>query len=460
MGSSELSLSVSSGRYRALVPSSKASKIDQIDNFPSGETVDFQSLNSYILPNVKEGTVMVIEPNAIVRFIVAVLLFPTFFQDYFLGFAWGADDAFWVMVTKRVFLLLPVAAIIASCWLTTPSVVTVIFRQKRREFVTALFVTWWDLGKSIAAFWGGFFKFLFTLVWSIVELFKIIVLGLWSLVQEILFLPFRMVRNAGQSVVSSRVPWIAVFLTLCWCLIEALIFTYVTSPLVLDTLSNITGEQLSVGLLRIPLFIFLFFVVLGSYAVLSNFVTAVKSKSIPSIAVISMIEMVVLFVEVVFLYREFVDSLVPWFAQYSQGFELGVFWTLAIACLAWFGVRSISWFLFASHGTPTILSVIQGKGIGIPAGLEPPTDRSPVFSAEFMNKIREEAHWVKTKGDELLASFMLPPLGVVAATINFATLLMSGKHLFQVPLTSVESIPSSKALLEDLVPKSGAAQEA
>jgi len=402
---------------------------------------------------------MVIDVDSIVRFVVAVLLFPTIFQDFLIGIAWGADDDFWVMLLKRIFLLLPVLGIVASCWLTIPSVLTVIFRQKRRAFVTALFVTWWDLGKAIVAFWGGIIKFVLNLVWAVVGLVKIIIVGLWSLVQEVFVLPFRVMRNAGQSVVSSPVPWIAVVLTIFWCLIEALIFTYVVSPLVIDTLSNITGETLSLNILRIPLFIFLFFVVLGSYAVLSNFVAAVKSRKIPSIITITIIEFVVLFVEVVFLYREFVDSLVPWFAQYSQGFELGIFWTLAIACLAWFGVRSISWFLFASHGTPTILSVIQGKGTGAPMTAEQASNHAALISSEFMAKLKEEAAWVKTKGDELLAAFMLPPLEIVAATLNFGALLLNGKHLFELPFKNFDAILSAKALLTDGVPKRSATQE-
>ena len=60
---------------------------------------------------------------------------------------------------------------------------------------------------------------------------------------------------------------------------------------------------------------FLFFVVMGSYAVLSTFVDSFKSKSFQQILGIGVIEVIVLFVEVVFLYREFVDSLVPWFAS-------------------------------------------------------------------------------------------------------------------------------------------------
>ena len=403
---------------------------------------------------------MVIDTDNLIRFILSVLLFPTSFQDVFLQFVWGTADEFWIMFAKRVLLLLPALAVIAGCWVSIPSVFTIIFRHKRREFVAAMFITWWDLGKSIVSYWGGILKFLLNLFGAVVGLVKIIVFGVWSVIQEILFLPFRLMRSAGQSVVHSPVPWIAVSLTLFWCLIEALIFTYVTSPLVIDTLSNITGEQLSPNLLRIPLFVFMFFVVLGSYAVLSNLVSAVKSKSVNSIAGIAVIELVVLSVEVVFLYREFVDSLVPWFAQYSEGFELGVFWTLAIAGFAWFGIRSLSWFLFADHGTPTILSVIQGKGLGVREAVGTAKSRSVTFSIEFFNRLKEESNWIKTKGDELLSSFMLPPLQIVAAAINFFILLINGKHLFQLPFTSIDSMLSSRALLEHLAPKSEMARGA
>ena len=398
---------------------------------------------------------MVIDISNIARVLFSVLFFPTMFQDAFLEFSWGVGDEFWVMATKRLFLLLPTLAVIAGCWVSIPSVVTVIFRSKRREFVMAFFVTWWDLGKSIVSFWGGILKFFLNLTWAVLGFIKITIFSIWSIIREIFFLPFRMIRSAGKSVVTSQVPWIAVFLTLFWCLIEALIFTYVTSPLVMDTLSNITGEQLSLTFLRSPLFIFLFFVVLGSYAVLSTFVSAVKSKKISAIAGVSVIELVVLFVEVVFLYREFVDSLVPWFAQYSEGFELGVFWTLAIACFAWFGIRSISWFLFAAHGTPTILRVIQGRGLGIEAVEGSTGARAANFSPEFIKKLKNEADWVSAKGDELLASFMLPPLQVVAATVNFFALLVNGRHLFELPFTSINSILSSKDLLEGVVSKNG-----
>ncbi|HEY6952097.1 MAG TPA: hypothetical protein VI758_06795 [Bacteroidota bacterium] len=402
---------------------------------------------------------MLIDTGSILRFLMWIVLFPTFFQGSFLEFAWGADDNFWIMLAKRFFILLPTLAVIAGCWISIPSVVTLIFRHKRREFVTALFITWWDLGKSVVSFWGGIFRFVFIVCGAIVGLVKMVILAVWAVVEQVFIMPFRAIRSAGQNVVNSRVPWIAVFLTVFWCLIEALIFTYVTTPLVSDTLSNITGEQLSGTFIRVPLFIFLLFVVLGSYAVLSNFVNAVKSRKVGAIAGIAVVEFVVLFVEVVFLYREFVDSLVPWFAQYSQGFELGIFWTLALACLAWFGIRSISWFLFAAHGTPTILSIIQGKGVGAPSAAEPVTNRVAAVSEGFMGKIKADAEWVKAKGDEILAAFMLPPLQVVAATINFCTLLVNGTHLFELPFTGMDSIMSSRSLLARVPAGTGTVQE-
>ncbi|HMK39510.1 MAG TPA: hypothetical protein VK569_09220 [Bacteroidota bacterium] len=401
---------------------------------------------------------MVIDINSVVRYIVSLLLFPTFFQSDLLLFAWGGEDTLWVMAAKRLFLLLPVFAFIGACWLTVPSMLTLIVRSNRKEFVTSLFVTWWDFGKAIVSFWGGIFKFVLQCIGSAVGLLKIIVLGIWSIVLEIISLPFRLLRSAGEGMVSSGVPWIAVFLTMFWCLIEALVFTYVTTPLVSDTLSNISGEQLSAGTIRIPLFLFLLFVVLGSYAVLSNFVNAIRSRNVVGIVTISVIELVVLSVEVMFLYREFVDSLVPWFAQYSQGFELGMFWTIGIACLTWFGVRSISWFLFAGAGTPIILSIIQGKGLGPKPVQETEEKRSTLFSAHFVASIKEEAAWVRTKGDDLLAAFILPPLQIVAATVNFCTLLVNGRHLFDLPFTSVYAILSSKSMLESVGAKREAGQ--
>lgn len=390
------------------------------------------------------------EPNGIVKVALSILFFPLFFQDAFLTFAWGANDQFWISMGKRLFFLLPVLAVILGCWITMACILTVLMRQRRVAFLTALLITWWDLGKAIIYFWGGIIRFAFNMVIAVIGLFKIAVFGLWSVVQEIVYTPFRLIKSLSQNVLSSPVPWLAVFMTVFWCLIEAFIFTYVMTPLVVDTFSNITGENLPVNLIRIPLFLFLSFMILGSYAVLSTFVESIKGKNISSIIGIGVIETVVLFVEVVFLYREFVDSLVPWFAQYSENFELGILGTLGISCFVWFGIRSLSWFLFAAHGTPTIMYMIQGKGVIIFSANENGKSRLLGVSSEFISRIKSETQWIQNKGEELLASFILPPLQIIGACINFGTLLLSSNHLFDLPFTSLKSIKNSRDLIDEI----------
>ena len=184
---------------------------------------------------------------------------------------------------------------------------------------------------------------------------------------------------------------------------------------------------------------------------LSTFVDSAKGKNITAILGIGVIEIIVLLVEVVFLYREFVDSLVPWLAQYSDNFELGIFWTLAIATFAWFGIRSLSWFLFAAHGTPTILSIIQGKGIqSMKSEVKTNENKLPGYTSTLMEKVKKDADWVQEKGEQLLGAFMLPPLQVVAASINFCTLLVTGKHLFDLPFKSITDIANSRVLIENI----------
>ena len=394
---------------------------------------------------------MITSQTGIAKLILSVLLFPTLFQRLFLNFAWGAEDQIWMMILKRVFFLLPVLALILGCWLTVACLLTILIRQNRQDFARELFITWWDLGKSIFSFWGGIFVFLFNLFITILGLIKIAALSAWSLVQEIIIMPFRLLAHMGRNIVTSPIPWIAIVLTLFWCFIEAVIFTYVTSTLVVDTFSNITGDNLTEGAVRIPLFIFMIFIVLGSYAVLSTLVDAVRNRRIHSIIGIGVIELVVLFVEVTFLYREFVDSLVPWFAQYSETFNLGIFWTLAISAMVWFGIRSLSWFLFAAHGTPLIMTVIQGKGVKLEGKrAQLPPLRFASVSSDFMAKIKKENGWIEKRGQELLAAFILPPLQVVAAAINFCTLFVSTNHLFELPLKNIEAISRPKFLVQKM----------
>lgn len=393
--------------------------------------------------------------DPLVRAVVSVVTFPMLFQTALIAFAWGAGDASWLQVAKRTFLLLPVCAIVVACWASVLCVLSIPVRSARQEFTTATFVTWWDLGKSVVSFWGGLFRFVVELTLAILAVARVAAFAVWALVHDIVMLPFAFLRHVAGNVVRSPIPWIAVSLTLAWCAIETTIFTYVMSPVVIDTFSNITGTTFKESFVRIPLFLFLFFVVLGSYAVLSTFVDSVKSRKIQQIAGIMFVECVVIFVEVMFLYREFVDSLVPWFAQYSSNFELGLLGTIAISCFAWFGIRSLSWLLFAAHGTPTIMAVIQGRGLESWEAVTPPRARIFEISDAYWTRMHKDSAWIRQRGDSLLSAFMLPPLQVVAAAINFCTLALLSKHLFSLPFENLSAIRYSETQIREFKKRSG-----
>ena len=393
------------------------------------------------------------------KLILSGLFFPIFFQHDFLIFALGVDDLFWVALLKRLFLLLPVLSIILACWVTVPCVLSIVFREQRTEFIITFFLVWFDLGKAIFAFWGGMVKFLFVFVTAVLALLKLIVLGIWVLIQDLFFIPVQLLKNLGVGIFDAGIPWVALVLTLVWCLIEATVFTFVTTPLVMDTLSNLTGESISETLLKIPLFLFLLFLILGSYAVLSTWTDALSSKKIGTIIKIGIIELVALFVEVIFLYREFVDSLVPWFDQHTSGdFQLGIGGTLAIATLAWLGIRGMSWVLFASHGTPLIMAIIQGSGVMAHSAAS--GDKDQLIEIRLIEQLRKEFEWALARGNEVFNAFLIAPLQILAASVNFCTFLFTSIPIFEIPLTKMDLVMSSKGLLKDAFPQTKKKEQA
>ncbi len=75
------------------------------------------------------------------------------------------------------------------------------------------------------------------------------------------------------------------------------------------------------------------------------------------------------------------------------------------------------------------------------------------FSSDFMRKIKADTEWIEGKGEVVLGAFILPPLQVVAAAINFLTLLISSSHLFELPFKDFSSIMDTKSLLKAAPPK-------
>jgi len=386
--------------------------------------------------------------NPVVQTLLSILLFPILFQGPALGFCWGAEDPFWILALKRLFLMLPLLAFIAACWITIVSLFSVIFRPNRMTFLVSLIVTWWDLAKSFVLFWAGIFRFLFELFLVLLGLFRILLLTLWSIVVDIFFFPFKVLAAAMRGIMDASVPWIALTLTLFWCMVEALIFTYVMTPLVTDVLYVATTRYISELSIQIPLFVFLLFIVLASYAMLQSLFETAQKKKVMAIIGMVFVEIFVILVEVMFLYREFVDALVPWFAQYSENFNPGPIVIILVAVGVWFGIRSLTWFLFASKGTPFILKIIRAEKIA--TGPAPAARKTEYLTAtsKLLGQLKRESRWMEDKGFDFLTAFLLPPLQVIAATLNFVILLFTGRHMFELPLKKLSDLQASSTLIE------------
>jgi hypothetical protein len=391
------------------------------------------------------------------RIVLSLLLFPALFQAQWIDWVWGAHDEFYISWSKRVFLLLPVSAVLISLWASIAALVTVIIRQNRRQYVSALFVTWWDLARAIFSFWGGFFRFAFLMVGWMFAFLRVGIFGLWISIQDIVLTPWRALSGVSNAATQAGTPWIAVWMTLLWCALEALIFTFILTNMVSDLIASQTGVELEVFVIQIVLFFMLLAFVTGSYAIVANLEAAIRSRNIKMILTVVVVEALALVVEVPIFYREFVDALIQGYRQQmGSDFELGFFGIMAMSCMMWAGIRGLTWFLFASHGTPTIMAIIQRTGLGSSRGspLSFKKEDHFKFIQDALNKIKRDIDWVHSKGDEIVSAFVLPPMQIVAATVNFLTMLVSSRHLFQLPFKSYKDMLHADQLLSRIKEKS------
>lgn len=74
-------------------------------------------------------------------------------QSYLMESVWSS---YFGPITffKRTFFLLPALAVVVGLWCTMLSVYTILFRTNRVQVMTALFVSWWDVLRSMWFFLG------------------------------------------------------------------------------------------------------------------------------------------------------------------------------------------------------------------------------------------------------------------------------------------------------------------
>jgi hypothetical protein len=347
-------------------------------------------------------------------------------------------------VLKAVLMLMPIAILIASMWATMTSLYTLPFRSGRGYFLTALLMSWWDVGRMAWFYWAGMAQFLFVLIGWIGSGIRAFVRLVWNAIKGALNSPFAILDWTSRRYFKPGVPWLAFMLLILWSAIEATIFTFTLRPTMNELLADLTGFEPSPVMLTSMLYIFLFFLVGGSFACVQALSDAIKTKQYGTIISMTIIEMVVAGFEVLFLYRELVDAITPWMAQ--QGFNLGIIGTLAVAFGGWLGVRGMTWFLFGRYGTPALIAVLARETLSHNGGADLAPPRQPEFWKAPIAALKAEVDWFKKEAHEMFELLTLPVLQLLASGFNFWLVVLLGRPHFTLPFRSLEEVLASTPL--------------
>jgi hypothetical protein len=245
------------------------------------------------------------------------------------------------------------------------------------------------------------------------------------------------------------VPWIAFVMLLFWAFLEATIFTYILYPTVSEVLADLVGAEVPPVAGPI-LYLFLLLLIMGSFACLQAFLDAMKKKDFKFIVQMVLVELFVMFFEVMFLYRELVDAITPWIAQQTgERFRMGIFFTLSLATFGWIGIRGMTWFLFGQYGTPPLLAFISRRPLAAAETGEalPAPSEAPVGWRFPIEEFKREIGWLHEKGDQLIEYFTLPFLHVLAAALNFALILVASRPAFSLPFRNLKEVMETREIL-------------
>ncbi len=379
------------------------------------------------------------------RFIYHTIFFPTTWME------WVTQQQGYSFILCLIFLVLPILLFIVASISTALSLIFFLFRSNRTRFMASIMISWIDGGKSVLLYWAGIFKFLFFTIGWIGAAFRIFVYGVFQTVKDVIFSPLTFLLHLIKGYARPGIPWIAVLMTLLWICVEGAAFTFFSMHLVLDTVSAMTELQINPVYLAPIMFVCISLVVGGSFALMHVLVDAIKQRRIFNIIKLLLIEGVVMGLEVLFFYKEFVHSALSQLSQMTEesGFVPGFITILVLAAAAWSGIRAVTWFLFARYGTPTLLLIISREGIDESMGKKgKPLIGAPLsWIKEITATLQGELDWFSKKGEEITAAFILPPIQVIAAMINFIMVLLTGKFLFNLPIKSMSDLKDTKQML-------------
>jgi hypothetical protein len=367
----------------------------------------------------------------------------------------------WIAAGKFLFLLFPVLLWLGVIWCTQLSIYTLPFRSNRIKFATTLLLSWWDGARAVWLFWIGLFRLMVVLIGWLFSILRLIFKFIIEAIKQIVVAPFTMTGKMTKSFFRPGVPWVAFLALIFWCMLEGVIFAYVLFPTISEVLMDIVGTDKPSPLVMPMLFVFLVFIIMGSFAALQALADAVKSKQIKLIIQMSIIELIVMGFEAMFLYRELVDAITPWIMQ-QTGVRMGIGFTMGIACMGWIAIRGMTWFLFGQFGIPPILALIARRPIG-QAGEEhrqygTNVPEAPQWWRKPIQEFKNEIEWLHRKFNELLEFLTLPILQVLAVILNFFMILLTARPIFNLPFKELKDVMDTREILiaRNLVPKKGA----
>ncbi|MDH5643415.1 MAG: hypothetical protein OEY63_04360 [Gemmatimonadota bacterium] len=359
-----------------------------------------------------------------------------------LNFAWYGSSTGEV-IFKRVFILMPVLMLVAAVWSTMLSLYTLPFRSGRGAFLTTMMAAWWDAGRTIWFYFAGLIRVVIVAIgwlWATLRLgFRMIGAGIKGTFQS----PMNLLDWTSRHYFKPGMPWVAFLGLLLWGVLEALIFTYTLRPTMTEVLGGITGQDIHPGVLTPVLFAFLYILILGSFACVQGLVVAIESRKYSQIVSMTLVEVAVMFFEVLFLYREMIDAVTPWIAQQSNGeLRLGLWATMSLAIFGWMGVRGMTWFLFGRYGAPALVALIArdtvktGEG---PAAATPEIQKREIWKGP-VDALKEEVAWFKNEGREAFSLLTLPVLQLLAAAINFVVVVIASRPMFSLPFHDLDEV--------------------
>lgn len=356
-----------------------------------------------------------------------------------VNFAWYGTSATEVLL-KRVFVLFPMLLLIVAVWCTMVSLYTLPFRSARGGFLTAMLRGWWDVGRAIWFFWAGMVRVGMVLVGWVKASVSLVL----AMLKSFFMAPLDFLDWTSRSYFKPGVPWVAFLGLLIWCAAEALIFTYTLRPTMSEVLAGITGFEPDTRMMTPVLWFFLYFLILGSFACVHVLGEAIKNRQIWQILQMVLVELSVIFFEVMFLYREMIDALTPWIAQQTNGdLLLGLWATLGLAVFGWVGVRGMTWFLFGRFGTPALLAILGRETVREGTQLASPRVHAVDSLRGPITVLKAESAWFHEEARKVFEMVTLPVLQLLAAAVNFAAVTITSLPMFNLPFASLEEVLAS-----------------